>query len=468
MKVFSFQKVILAVILIVQWVSDISSQVLYEVAPVEFNTRDYDEFAPVVYGSGLVFNTSRRLLYKSQVDRNEGEINDLYFISKRNDGTWGELQYFSGRLNSPYHEGKATFSMDGSTIFFTRFGSDSSGNILKSTRTGREWNNPVLISLNSTYRIKDPCLSADGKRLYFASKAPGGFGGYDIYVSVFERGDWGKPRNLGSLVNTSGDEVAPFIHPDGKLYFSSNEQPGCRGFDIFYSREIKGKWIAPVHLPEPVNSMYDDLYYYSDRNDSTGYFSSNRNHSFDIFRFRFFWPDFTDCKPLQKNDYTYIFSEKGTVNNDTTTWLYEWDFGDGTKARSKVAEAEHTFAAKGQYVVRLDVVDTLTGEVLLNEDAYPFTVTDVEQPYISCPDTMQAGTPANFDASATYLPDFKKVEYYFWDFGDGEKSTGLVTCHCYYLPGKYNVRLCVQSVQDETGGVARSCVTREVTVTAGP
>ena len=96
MKVFSFQKIILAVILIVQSVPDISAQVLFEVAPLEFNTRDYDEFAPVVYGSGLVFNTSRRLLFKSQVDRNEGEINDLYFVSKGKDGTWGELQNFSG------------------------------------------------------------------------------------------------------------------------------------------------------------------------------------------------------------------------------------------------------------------------------------------------------------------------------------------------------------------------------------
>lgn len=465
-----FQKLFFISVLFLETVPMTFAQILYEVTPVEFNTREYDEFAPVAYGNGLILNTCRRQsLYKTEVDLNENHINDLYFVPKKSDGSWGELQNFSDRLNSRYHEGKAAFTADGNTVFFTRFGNDSTGNILKSTRTGKEWNNPAPVSFNSDeYRIKDPCLSADGKRLFFASRAPGGYGGYDIYVSSFERGDWGKPINLGPLVNTSGDEVAPFLHSNGKLFFSSNELPGLGGFDIFYSREIKDKWIAPARLPEPVNSGYDDLYYSSDRYDTTGYFSSNRNRSFDIFRFRFLWPDFQDCKPQQKNDYTYIFSEKGTVDNDTTTWLYEWDFGDGTKTRSKMAEAEHTFAEKGQYVIRLNVIDTLTGEILLNEDAFPFTVTNIEQPYIACPDTMIAGVSANFDASGTYLPDFKKIEYYYWDFGDGEKGTGLITGHSYSLPGKYVVRLCVEAARNGPAEVKRSCVRKEVTVKSSP
>ena len=445
------------------------AQTLYEVKFLDFNTREFDEFAPVVYNDGLVINTYRKqYLYKTEVDLNENDINDLYYVKKLNSGEWGNLQFFSRDLNSRNHEGKATFSTDGNTIFFTRFGNDSTGNVFKATKSGGGWNNPVLISLNSEkYRIKDPCLSNDGKKLYFASRAPGGFGGYDIYVSSFERGDWSTPKNLGPLVNTKGDEIAPFMHTKGKLFFSSNHSHGLGGFDIFYTQEINEKWITPKQLPEPINSNRDDLYYFSDAVDSIGYFSSNRNRSFDIYSFKSLWPSFGECKALQKNEYTYIFSEKGNVDNDTTAWLYEWDFGDGTKIRDKKAEAEHTFAGPGQYIIQLNIIETLTGEILVNEDAYPFEVENVEQAYISCPDTLTEGVNTEFDASLTYLPELKKIDYYFWDFGEGERATGIAPDHIYHS-GQYTVKLCVQSVPDQSGVIKKSCVSKEIIVLSSP
>jgi hypothetical protein len=442
------------------------AQVLFEVTPAGFNTREFDEFAPVIYGNGLVFNTYRKQhLYKTEVDADDKNINDIYFVQKSANGEWGELQYFSKELNSKNHEGKATFTKDGNTIYFTRF-FNPEGSIIKAVKSGGEWVNPVPVSLNSEkYRIKDPCVSADGKKMYFSSMAPGGFGGYDLYVSTFERGDWSAPKNLGPLVNTKGDELSPFIHANGKLYFSSDKLPNGLGrFDIYYTREVNGNWITPKHLPEPVNSTRDDMYYVSDADDSNGYFSSNRNRSFDIFGFHSLWPKFTDCKPQEINEYTYIFYEKGTVDNDTTTWMYEWDFGDGTKARGKKAEAEHTFAGTGQYMVQLNIVDTLTGEILLNEDTYPFNVTDIEQAFITCPDTITAGLEVLFDASLTNLPQFKEIEYYYWEFGDGERATGISPRHIFPQPGKYTVHLCVQSAPESSGSPKKACVSKEILV----
>jgi hypothetical protein len=447
----------------------VQAQNLYEIKSLDFNTREFEEFAPVIYNNGLIFNSDhKKYLYKTEVDINEKGINDIYFVPKSEDGKWGIVQSFSNTLNSKYHEGKCTFTKDGSVIYFTRFEGDSTGYIYKANKSGSDWNNPMLISLDSKkYRIKDPCLSADGKKMYFASKAPDGFGGYDIYVSSFERGDWSTPRNLGPLVNTKGDEVAPFIHANGRLYFSSNKLPGLGKFDIFYTKENNGKWITPQHLSAPINSNRDDLYYCSDPGDTTGYFSSNRNRSFDIFSFKNLWPKPATCKPLQKNEYTYVFYEKGSVDTDTTTWLYEWDFGDGSKTRVKEAEANHTFEKTGQYVIQLNVIDTLTGETLLNEDTYPFTVENIEQAYITCPDTTSTGIETQFNASDTNLPKFKKIDYYFWEFGDKETSTGISAKHIYLTPGRYIVKLIVQSAPNENGKISTECTTKEIEVKPG-
>lgn len=446
-----------------------NAQNLYEVKSLPFNSKEYNEFGPVPYNDGLVLVTYRvQHLYKTEVDIDEKDINDLYFVQKLDTGKWGDLQFFSTELNTKNHEGKATFSKDGNTIYFTRF-FNPEGNIVRAVKSGGEWKNQVVISLNSTeYRIKDPSLSVDGKKLFFASNASDGFGGYDIYVSTFERGDWSKPKNLGPLVNTSGNEVAPFFHSSGKLYFSSNKHPGLGRYDIFYTREVNGKWVTPKNLPEPVNSNRDDMYYYSGPGDSTGYFSTNRNRSFDIFSFRSLWPAFGECNPIEKNSYTYRFTEDGVIDeNDSTTsaWLYEWDFGDGSpKVRTTESKAIHTFPGPGQFEVQINVIDTLTGVVMLNANSYPFEATDVEQAIITCSDEIVENTSAKFDASSSNLPSFKKIDYYYWDFGDGETAVGVSPEHTYYAPGKYTVKLCIQAAPDESGVVNKTCVFKEIKV----
>ncbi len=122
-----------------------------------------------------------------------------------------------------------------------------------------------------------PHLSADAKTLYFEAKGlPGGYGGYDLYVSYLENGQWSAPVNLGPNINTNGDEISPFVDEEGVLYFSSDGHKGFGGFDIFRADYIEGTWKDVCNLGFGVNSSQDDLYFVFDTTNNIAYFSSNR------------------------------------------------------------------------------------------------------------------------------------------------------------------------------------------------
>ena len=99
---------------------------------------------------------------------------------------------------------------------------------------GQKWVNVTELPFNNKeYSTCHPTLSADGNILYFASNRPGGLGGMDLYSSDFEGGKWGEPVNLGNKMNTAGNEIFPFIHEDGTLYFAGDGWGGFGGLDIF-------------------------------------------------------------------------------------------------------------------------------------------------------------------------------------------------------------------------------------------
>ncbi len=208
---------------------------------------------------------------------------------------------FSRSLNTRYHEGPATFTPDFSQIIFTRnnFDGKVAGksvegvNKLKLYQADQQngtFSEAVELPFNSdNYSVGHPSLSVDNKRLYFASDMPGGFGGTDIYVVYRTPTGWTKPANLGTPINTRGNELFPFVDPAGNLYYASTGNPGLGGLDIFYSvltnggRQSNG---AIEHLAAPINSPQDDFGIITDADRSGGYFSSNRRaENDDIYRF---------------------------------------------------------------------------------------------------------------------------------------------------------------------------------------
>ena len=220
-----------------------------------------------------------------------------------------------------------------------------------------------------------PAVSRDGKTLYFASDMPGGYGGYDLYSVRYSGGTWTRPENLGPVINTSGNEVFPYIHPDGRLFFSSDEHKSIGKLDIFYSKSIGNKWQAPFHLKPPFNSPKDDFGLIADDKFESGYFTSNRGRTDDIYEFQALLPTFESCEEVKENNYCFVFYEERENNLDSTSLRYEWDLGDGTRVRG--LEADHCFKGPGLYPVNLNVIDTLTGDIYFSEASYDFLLEDI-------------------------------------------------------------------------------------------
>jgi outer membrane protein OmpA-like peptidoglycan-associated protein len=208
-----------------------------------------------------------------------------------------ESDRLNKEINSKYHEGPAAFYKDGSRVIFTRNSSSkSSDKILKIKLYTAEakkdgWANIKELPFNSNeYSTGHPSLSADEKLLFFASDMPGGYGGTDIYVSKLEGENWGAPINLGAKVNTSGNELYPFVDESGNLYFSSDGHPGLGELDIFFTQLEGG--LNPkgriINLGMPINSSKDDFGIITDGLRKSGYFSSNRKeggNDDDIYKF---------------------------------------------------------------------------------------------------------------------------------------------------------------------------------------
>ncbi len=219
---------------------------------------------------------------------NSQNFHEDFFTSRKSEGEWQELTPANG-INTYGNEGAQALSPDGKWMFFTACGRpDSKGScdLYFSQKTPNGWSKPVNIGapVNSPYWESQPCFSADGQTLLFVSNRPGGKGKNDIWAARLTayREDgmpiFGKIVNMGDSINTSGDEVSPFIHPDNKtLYFSSDGWPGVGKQDIFVSRkDSTGKWGKPTNLGYPINTSQDDNGLIVNASGTTAYYASAR------------------------------------------------------------------------------------------------------------------------------------------------------------------------------------------------
>ncbi len=186
-------------------------------------------------------------------------------------------------INSEFEEGTPSFSSDFRELFFTRCEAGKREEkgcvIMVSERKGENWSEPRNLGiLPDSVVAAHPAISPDGSRLYFVSDIPGGFGSKDIYM-VTRAGDgdtWSAPVNLGPDINTSGDELFPYIRDDGTLYFASDGQIGMGGLDIFKAiPQPDGSWQVQ-NMKSPVNSFSDDFGITFENGNERGIFSSTR------------------------------------------------------------------------------------------------------------------------------------------------------------------------------------------------
>jgi outer membrane protein OmpA-like peptidoglycan-associated protein len=251
----------------------------------------FSELSPLISrdGNTLIF-TSNRSSDEYQI-KSRTNMEDV-FVSSRQGASWSAPQKISTRINVKLNEAATGLSPDGRTLYL--YYEDGGGDIYTSTREGDEWSTPVPLNRfinHPQYRESAATVSADGKRLFFSSNRPGGKGGFDIYVcELGANGQWGRPANLGSTVNTRRDEESPYIDPNGKtLYFSSDGHASLGDKDIFKTTLDNGKWSAPENLGYPLNtSAYEG--FFSISGDHTAYFTSgraSRETSTDIYQATF-------------------------------------------------------------------------------------------------------------------------------------------------------------------------------------
>ena len=219
-----------------------------EVEPtILLNSVHYD-FAPA-FAKGrnnntVVFTSARDASEGDDADKITGEaFQDLYFSIRDNKGKWSEPMLLEGEVNTEAHEGVATFNKRKTQMFFTRCPSpDKNGlgcDIYTADRSGKNWNNVQKLPLRpegaDSISIGHPALSPDDQLLVFSSDREGGFGGKDLWYSVFDKKSksWSAPENLGPHINTAGNEMFPSIRDNNQLTFASDGHPGMGGLDIF-------------------------------------------------------------------------------------------------------------------------------------------------------------------------------------------------------------------------------------------
>ncbi len=250
----------------------------------ELNT-DAIEYSPVLYKKNKMYFTSSRgegVVYSGQGTR----FTDIYTLTF--DGMsmcGGGIKALSKEINQhKTHEATATFSPDFKTMVFSRSNSGKTKDKTKEVdlfvcrHVNGFWSEPELLSINEQWAWdSNPSLSPDGKTLYFSSNREGGFGGDDIWKATWvdSLDTWANPENLGKEINTDGNEQFPYERYDGKFFFASDGHPGFGGLDMYMvTKDNKGKHLN-WNLGKPLNSGADDFAVFY-RNDTTGFFTSNR------------------------------------------------------------------------------------------------------------------------------------------------------------------------------------------------
>lgn len=216
---------------------------------------DFSEYLPTISADGKTAVFTRRNF------RGDEDLFITYLV----DSTWAEATPIK-ELNSNDNEGSPALSQDGALLIFTicdRKLSYGGCDLYMSELKEGEWGIPYNMGekINTAAYESNACFAENGRSIYFTSNRKGSIGGYDIWMSRRKNDNsWSIPKNLGSTINSTGNEVSPFLHPNGTtLYYSSDYYPGMGERDLFYSiTDVKGHWQAPVNLGYPINSKGDE------------------------------------------------------------------------------------------------------------------------------------------------------------------------------------------------------------------
>ena len=317
------------------------------------NSRD-DEYLPALTVDGQTLIFTRRFPRTPNTIASSQEEEDFYTSTFTN-GQWTAAERMKEPVNSYDNEGAQCISQDGRIMFFTACGRrDGAGrcDIYMCTRKGDKWSAPRNLGtpVNTGAWESQPSFSIDGKTLYFVSNRKGGYGGMDIWKTVYGEGGWSAPENLGPEINTAGDEMSPFIHYDDQtLYFSSNGHVGMGGMDLYCARKQQdGTWTRPVNLGYPINTEGDESNMIVTADGTKAYFSSDREGGMgrqDLYSFDLPVP----VRPL------LTLWMKGTVKDEMTNGFVSAQLQVIDLATGEVVATTSSDSQTGHYLISLPI-----------------------------------------------------------------------------------------------------------------
>ncbi|OQA98635.1 MAG: Outer membrane protein A precursor [Bacteroidetes bacterium ADurb.Bin217] len=305
------------------------------------NSREHD-FSPIYTTkdfSTVYFTSSRSLEgVKQSINLVSGmNYTDIFETRFDRKGNWAPpTKILDTTINTEFDDGALSISPDGTTLYSTvckqEMGKNIGCQIYISSLKGGSWSAGEKIDISAdSISIGHPSISEDGLELYFSSRMKGGEGGSDIWKvqRLSESSPWSKPINLGSSINTPGDEMFPYIRSANVLYFSSNGHPGMGGLDIFRAvKDEKAQWEI-YNMQFPINSMQDDFGIVFQGNKEIGLFTSNRKggrgeddiYSFELPELQIAVQgkllDASNKRPITEADVTLIGSDGSLITSQT-------------------------------------------------------------------------------------------------------------------------------------------------------
>jgi OOP family OmpA-OmpF porin len=308
--------------------------------------RIHVEHSPLMLDTNTLLYSSIRTDKKvytvqSAEDTTVGAYKKFYTAKKEN-GKWAFSGEYTGNdLNKEgFNNTNAAFSVDGKRLYFTRCKANWNNKMIcaiyvSTKQDDGNWNEPTPLDKiinNPKFTSTQPTTSVESVKqnevIYFTSDRPGGRGGLDIWYIIydFKKKTYSQPKNAGSKINTTGDEITPYYEQDNRtLFFSSNGWPGLGGLDVFKTKGEMKQFSPPENIGAPINSTADDIYYVEGKNKDDGFFVSNRKGGVapkknptccdDIYAFK-------NLQYVKLNIEGIVTDEKGNPVNNAKISLY--------------------------------------------------------------------------------------------------------------------------------------------------
>ncbi len=362
----------------------------YQIDKLKRLNSKFSDFSPAFVGDEydyVIFSSMRTEAKKKRKNRITGQgTSSLYFSKIDAKGEWSEPEAFEEPINLlEVDDGVPCVSTDGKMLYYTRCKYDDTkpmgAEILTSSRTGGKWSEPSPITIGEdSLVVAHPAITPDGEILYFVSDRDGGFGGKDIWYTEKTGQGWGEAVNMGSAINTPGDEMFPYVREDGILYFSSDTHIGFGGLDIFKASKVEdGEWQV-VNMGAPINSSSDDFGIVFKGDSEEGIFSSSRGSSKGIDNlYSFILPKLSfslNGKIFNKNGEVVQGAYLRLIGSDGTTLKINAP-ADGTFKVKLKPDTDYVFLVAAEGYLNQKVKFSTSGET--DDKDYEFEV-EMEKP----------------------------------------------------------------------------------------